>query len=133
FSLDDALEWLATTLMPEGHTITRLAIDGKVLDLTNPGNFDFHKALPPGTKVELQVDSPADLAVQTLEAISNLATVITSGLKALAVSCWQAKPVDKPDDIEDVGHDIELIQELLDHLSGLIPTGVVETAAIQGI
>src|SRR5690606_21992078 len=47
--------------------------------------------------------------------------------------CWQAKPVDKPDDIEDVGHDIELIQELLDHLNGLIPTGVVETAAIQGI
>ena len=133
YSLDDVLDWLQETLIPEGHTVTRIAIDGDPLDVSDPANFDFSAQLRDNTKVELQVDSPADLAVQTLEAIRNLSSVITSGIKPLAVDCWQAKPVDKPEEIEDVGCDIELIQELLDHLAGLIPTEIVETAAIQGI
>lgn len=133
YSLDEALDWLQATLMPDGHTITRIAIDGRPLDISNPGDFDFHKPLAIGSKLELQVDSPADLAVQTLDAVRNLASVIISGIKPLAVDCWQAKPVDKPREIEDVANDIELIQELLDHLTGIIPTEVVETAAIQGI
>ena len=81
----------------------------------------------------VQIDSPIALAIQTVEAIRNLASVINGGIKHLAVSCWQSKPIDKPEGVEDISDDIELVLELLEHSSVLIDPSTVETAAINGI
>jgi len=119
-TLDGALEWVHVTLVPEGHSITRVSLDGVVLDTAVPGDVDFSQKLSQTSKLELQVDSPVDLAVQTLEAVRNLAAVINTGIKQLAVSCWQAKPVDRPDELGETIHDLELVQDLLEHLSGIV-------------
>jgi hypothetical protein len=133
-TLGEALEWVDQTLVPPGHTVTRVCLDGKVLGeeaLAQPHVQD--QELVDDAKLELQIDSPVDLAIQTLDAMRNLASVVHGGLKPLAVECWQSKPVDKPGEIDSVANDLELILDLHEHLKGLLdPTGV-EVAAVQGI
>lgn len=133
-TLGDALEWVDKTLVPAGHTVTRVCLNSKVLGeeaLAQPHVLDVN--LNDEAKLELQIDSPADLTLQTLDAMRNLASVIHSGLKPLAVECWQIKPSDRPGELDSISSDLDLILDLHDHLKGLLdPTGV-EVAAIQGI
>jgi hypothetical protein len=133
-TLGEAIEWVEKTLVPAGHTVTRVCLSGKILNeeaLAQPHVQDIE--LGDNSKLELQIDSPVDLAIQTLDAMRNLASVIHGGLKPLAVECWQLRPVDRPGELDSVSHDLELILDLHEHLIGLLdPTGV-EVAAIQGI
>jgi len=62
-----------------------------------------------------------------------LASVIYSGLKILAVECWQSKPIDKPRELSGIAGDVELILDLVSHSAGLIDPTTIETAAINGI
>src|SRR5262245_45241428 len=91
-NLGDALRWVEQTLVPAGHVITRVALDGRILGDAETGAEGVGSMLLAETcKLEIQIDSPADLTVQTLDALRNLASVVLSGLKVLAVDCWQAK------------------------------------------
>ncbi len=133
-TLDQALTWVEEVLVQEGHTITRIELDGRVLtdgydDSENLGASRLTK----DSILILQIDSPIELAIQTIEAIRNLASVVNTGIKKLAVDCWQAKPIDKPEGVDDVSIDVELVLELLDHSAGIIDPTTVETAAINGI
>jgi hypothetical protein len=131
-TLADALQFVEKTLVPEGHTVTRVVLDGRTLS-----DELIHEcratALGDETRLEVQVDSPSDLAVQTLDALRNLALVIGSGLKALAVECWQAKGATRPAELAAVASDLKLILDLIDHLSGLVDASHIDAAAIQGL
>ncbi len=131
-TLADALTWVEETLVPAGHTITRVALDERVIG-DQPSPEVAASKLTDQSKLEIQVDSPVELTVQTLDAMRNLASVILSGLKVLAVECWQARPNFKPAELESVTNDIELIIDLISHIMGLVDPLHVDSAAIQGI
>jgi hypothetical protein len=131
-TLGDALVFVEQTLVPEGHTVTRVVLDGRTL---SEDRLSEHRGTPLNdeSRLEVQVDSPADLAVQTLDALRNLALVIGSGLKPLAVECWQAKATTRPAELDAVTSDLKLILDLIDHLSGLVDATHIDAAAIQGL
>jgi hypothetical protein len=133
-TLNQALEWVDQTLIPEGHTITRITLDGRVLTDEHDAHIQFGNAsLTQKSILELQIDSPVELAVQTIEAVHNLASVVLASLKTLAVECWKAKPIDKPEELENVPADIELVLELIEHATGLIDPSAVDIAPLKGI
>jgi len=128
-TLAEALAWVESTLVPPGHSITRVTLDDKVLG-------DAHEAatlLGAESKLEVQIDSPADLTLQTLDAMRNLATLVLGGLKQLAVDCWQARPTVKPLELDPLSNDTTLVLELIDHVAGLVDESTEEAAAILGL
>jgi hypothetical protein len=89
--------------------------------------------LDESSKLEVQIDSPVELTAQTIDAMRNLASAISGGLKTLAVACWQARGNNRPKELDSIAADLNLICELLDHIGGLIDASYREVAAIQGI
>jgi len=133
-TLAEALHWIAETLLVQGKIITRAILDGNELEDFSGDHPEFKRIPLPSTAVLMvQIDSPIELCIQTLEAIRNLATVVNRGLKLLAVESWQAKPNDKPKDIEGLEKDLGLILGLIDHFSGIVDREHIDFAAIQGI
>jgi hypothetical protein len=132
-TLGEALRWVEATLVPVGHTITRVALDERVLG--DAAGAAEREDLPLGdqSKLEIQIDSPVDLTIQTLDAMRNLASVIMGGLKVLAVECWQARSSAKPAELDAVSGDLELVLDLLDHVGGLVDPMHVDNAPIQGL
>jgi hypothetical protein len=139
-TLGEALRWVDTTLVPAGHTITRVALNDRVLgDFATIAAHEGERpdlaqqSLTDESRLEVQIDSPVDLTVQTLDAMRNLAAVVMTGLKPLAVECWQSRPTTKPNELDAVANDLQLILELAEHIATLIDPMHVEAAAIQGI
>lgn len=144
-TLSEMLAWVEATLVPAGHSITRVCLDERVLTARDldPRAVPNAKSAGGGglgatilkddAKLEIQIDSPTDLTLQTLDAIRNLASVIVSGLKTLAVECWQARGSLKPIELDSAINDSLLILDLIEHVSGLIDPQNVEAAATLGI
>ena len=135
-TMQEALDWVERTLVLNGQSITRVTLNGRSisgerLELRNAP--ELMSVLDSRSKLEFQVDAPTDLAVQALDAIHNLSAVVLGGLKAQAVQIWQAKPSDKPSDVETVHGDVLLMLDLLDHLQGLVDDSVADSAALCGI
>lgn len=123
-TLYEAVSWVEATLVLDGHTITNVILDDDIVFDEN--GFEQDCALTERSKLEFQIDSPIDLAVQTLEAIQNLTSVVGASLKQLAVECWQSKPSDYPKDIDGVIDDLELIRDLFSHVKELFDRNVVQ-------
>lgn len=129
-TLGEALQWIETNLVPQGHTLTRVSLNDSIL---NGDEMDLGSRLTPESKLEVQIDSPVELSVQTLEAARNLSSVVLSGLKMLAVECWQSKPASRPTELSSVANDLTLILDLGDHIVSLVEPMGVDASAIQGI
>jgi len=130
-TLDEALRWVEETLVPAGHTVTRVVLDGRIL-----AGDEFASRLNEGlgetSQLEVQIDSPVDLMVQALDATRNLASVVLDGIKMLAVECWQTRAL-KPGGLDAVATDVELILDLIDHSAGLVDQLLIEATSIEGI
>ena len=70
-TIDEALRWIEATLVPAGHTITRVALDDRVLGEHDSDGDLGGLPLNAESKLEVQIDSPVDLAIQTLDAMRN--------------------------------------------------------------
>jgi len=135
-TMREALEWVENTLIRPGQSITRVTLNGRSISgerLENRSASELSSNLDDKSKLEFQVDTPADLAIQTLEAIHNLAAVVLGGLKAQAVTCWQARPNERPPEVETVHGDVVLMLDLLEHLRGLVDESGADMAALSGI
>lgn len=132
-TLSEALLWIEQTLVPPGHQVTRVALDDRLIGEPPYSSESDDPVLVADSKLEIQIDSPIDLTVQTLEATRNLSSVILGGIKVLAVECWQAKQALKPADLESTATDLTLILDLLDHVSALIEPMQIEAGWVEGI
>jgi hypothetical protein len=133
-TLAEALRWVEETLVPAGHSITRVALDDRQLGDLEPGGGDYGAVkLGEQTKLEVRIDSPVDLAVQTLEAIRNLSAAVGVGLKPLAVELWQARPGHRSPELDGITGDLQLMLDLIDHVTGLVDPMHVDISAAQGI
>lgn len=129
-TLGQVFEWIGETLVSSGHTITRLSLNGEDIEYTDK------RAATPITKddvLDIRIDSPVDLAIQALEAVSNLSTVVMRGLRPLAVRAWEASGPKVPDPLSSIHEDIELIAELMAHFDGLVLHKDLNTKAFCGM
>jgi len=116
-TLQDVVSWIEDHLVRQDHSITRIRFDHQDIDFSGQS-----KLIVPNIKltddsiVECQIDSPLDIGVQTLDALRNLCLVLERSLKPIAVQCWQTLPNDQPLDLSAVIGDLELIDELIEHL-----------------
>lgn len=115
--LNDAVSWVEAHLLRSDHTITRIKLDGE--------EIDFQSGMPnlplkANTKLEMQIDSPLDISVQTLDALRNLCVVLERSLKPLAVKLWQMPKQEESPEIEMILSDLLLIEELFDHIQPLL-------------
>ncbi len=132
-NLADSVHWIESTLIPSGHTITRILLDDKVIDLEMIKAKGRDLLIADDMKVDVQIDSPIDLAVQTLDALRNLSLVVASGLKMLAYECWKAKTPFKRGDLDALLGDINLMLELIDHGVGLTESMHLDTSPLSAI
>ena len=135
-TVHEVLAWVEQTLVLAGQSITKLTLNGKSISgerLERRSAPELSYSLDEKSKLDFQIETPLDLAVQALDAIHNLAAVVLGGLKAQAVSFWSVRPNERPAEVETVHGDVLLMLDLLDHLKGLIDTSKVETAALTGI
>ena len=115
--LEEALGWVEETLLRSDQVITRISVNGCEIFADELGPAGF-KGVPitNGSKIEVQMDSPSELSVQTLETARNLGAVIERGLKPLAVACWDFPTSQVPtESIVSVLTDLDLIDGLLAH------------------
>lgn len=116
-TLQDVVSWIEDHLLRSDHTITRIKLDHQDIDFNGQGRIKVpKKVLNKDSVVECRIDSPLDICVQSLDALRNLCLVLERSLKPIAVHCWQIQAHDKPADLRAVISDLELIDELLDHL-----------------
>lgn len=132
-NLHEAIEWIESTLVPSGHLLTKIELDND--DLTDHiQDLDLKKIfLKPESILEVKIESPKDLALQTLESIYELCRCVYEKLKPVAVSCWQVTSRRPQPILNSVLQDIGLIIALTDHLIHLIDASRIEAAPVQGL
>lgn len=131
--LSEALGWIESTLVLPGHSITRVTLNDRIISENDLGSGMHADAkLTENSCLEVRIDSPVELAVQTLEAIRNLAGAVCVSLKPLAVEMWQARPGYRSTEFEGIASDLQLILDLMEHVTGLID-GSVDISPLQGI
>lgn len=119
--LPDAVAWIEQHLLRPDHTITRITLDGREIDLGYDGNL-LVPAVPLTAESDLRckIDSPIEICVQTIDALRNLSTAIGRNLKPVAVHLWEYKGSRLPPEARTVIDDASLMIELLDHIMILI-------------
>lgn len=119
-NLKEALVWVESFLLHPDHTVTKISLDGQ--------NIEFEKkdldlsvvALDNKSVLELRIDSPKEISVQTVDALRNLSVVMEKSLKPMAVKCWQTEGAGEPGDLGTLCDDIDLTLDLLDHVVVLL-------------
>ncbi len=117
-TFSEAMDWVGNTLVPEGHCITRVQLDGELMDLENPKVPN--RSLTASSQLNLIVDGPEDLAIQTIDAIKNLVSSIQSVLKPISVGLWTHAGDQYGEDMNNVIFDLRLVSDLFAHASDLM-------------
>lgn len=124
-TLSEVCTWVDDTLVAVGQTVTSAILDGKdVLDYWGKDKICSSISVHDEMRLELRVESPEDLAFQTLDTIHALAGTVLGGLKALAVHLWQSRQNDIQPELASVIEDITLICALMERLKEL--AGIVQ-------
>lgn len=116
-SLCDALSWVEETVLEQGHTITRITMNG--IEMEEDECRAMTGKLSEETAVEFQIETPFDLMIQSLETIKNMTVVITRCLKPLAVTLWELDRSEVCPEFENSKEDIALVIELIENLRNI--------------
>lgn len=131
-TLADACAWIDNSLVPVGETVTSAMLDGKdVLDLWCSVKAGEAISLFPETRMEIRIESPEDLALQTLDTIHALAGAILRGIKPLAVHLWQARQNEQQPELINVHEDVELISDLIERLNDMGVSGHIDIGVLR--
>ena len=124
-TLSEVCTWVDDTLVAVGQTVTSAILDGKdVLDYWGVDKICSSISVHDEMRLELRVESPEDLAFQTMDTIHALSGTVLGSLKALAVHLWQSRQNDIQPELAAVIEDITLICALIERLKEL--AGIVQ-------
>jgi len=118
-SLGEAIAWVEETLLRKDQMITKVLVDKREVDDPRAAAQADAK-LTVNSRLEIQIDSPTDLSIQSLEALKNLATVVEGILKPLAVECWGDPSSVGPREVDSLHADLSLIKDLVAHFLSLV-------------
>lgn len=130
-TLSEAVDWLEKEMLPKGHTLTLLELDGKAMDfddLSATGSL----VMTADSHLRVCYDTPMTLVLQTLDAINNLGGVIERRLKAMAVECWQLTPKEKPTELDTIVSDLHLVLQMVYNAKNLVEANSLNLAPILG-
>ncbi len=116
-NLSEALAWIEKHLLRPDHTITRITLDGRDIDLGQDEAIRV-PTLPLADESDLRckIDSPLEICIQTIDALRNLSTAIGRNMKPVAVHLWEYKGPRLPAEARTVIDDMNLMIELLEHI-----------------
>lgn len=133
-TLAEACAWIDEILVPVGETVTSATLDGRdILDLWSAPKIGGGIQLHPDSRIEIRVESPEDLALQTLDTIHALSGAILRGIKALAVHLWQARQNEIQPELKVVREDLDLICELLDRMDDMGLSGSIDLTLVRDL
>ena len=115
-NLSEAVQWVEQHLLRPDHSVTKIAIDGKEVDIEDSLSQMGSLALNQKSKLEMRVDSPTEISIQTIDALRNLSVVLEKSLKPMAVTCWEFEGTEDPLDFPTLCGDLDLILDLVDHI-----------------
>jgi hypothetical protein len=119
-TLEEVCSWIDEILVPIGETVTSATLDGKdILDLWCSPKTTSAINLHSESRLEVRIESPEDLALQSLDAIHSLAGAILRGIKALAVHLWTSRQSEIQPELHAVREDVGLICELMERMSDM--------------
>ncbi len=119
-NLGEAINWVESHLLHPDHTITKISIDGKDIECESDSSDLASIILDDDSHLELRIDSPTEISIQTIDALRNLTVVMERSLKPMAVKCWQAESSEEPVDLATLCGDVDLILDLIDHVIVLL-------------
>ena len=131
-NLSEAVRWVEDSLMKNGEVLTRVVLDDREFPCTEDPTSWAKFKLKKKSVLSLQCDSPRDLAIQTLDAVRDLAQEIDKRLKYLAVKCWQIPEAAHINEVRDIVNDLGLELELVDHINGMVDFSHKDMAALNG-
>ena len=133
-TLAEACAWIDEILVPVGETVTSATLDDKdILDVWSSSNVGAAISLYPESRLEIRIESPEDLALQSLDAIHSLAGAILRGIKTLAVHLWQARQNDIQPELAGVRDDVGLICELMDRMNDMGVSDKIDLDVIRAL
>lgn len=124
-NLAEAVDWIETYLLSEDKAITKIELDGELIE-----DLRINRPLSETSRLFVQIDSPMELSVQTIDALRNLTNLMGKDVKSFAVTAWQSKPHKPPLFVNDFIDDLNLILDMLDHVALLI-NGNCETSNLR--
>jgi hypothetical protein len=120
-NLEEVLVWIDQTFRRGDQAVTKIMIDRKDITEAPTASLDFKKILfTAESHVEIQLESAAELSIQSLDTVRNLSLVLERGLKPCAVNCYQTMQAKVPTDIEPLQNDLVLIASLMSHFLDLV-------------
>lgn len=133
-NLGEFVKWLESTLVKEGSVITNLSLDS-VQYVDSLHNLDLlsQQALSDVARVQVNIDSPRTLSVQTLDAIRDLSDVIQKKMQQLGVEYWTYEGQKPGVQLEEICNDMKLMLELIDHVNGITNYAHENLAAVNGL
>jgi hypothetical protein len=126
-TLDEACAWAAEALVKPGFEITRVFLDGRDVE---EQSVPWDTALGPVSQLEIMIDAPHELALQSAETVHHLCGLVVQGLEHLAVAAYTHQPGNAFPRVAGLQEDMELVSQLGDHLLGLVPGGLQEALTI---
>ena len=137
-TLDEALQWIEKNFVPANFSITRVFLDGQDIvidgeDSTVQTTIGRPIFLHSKSNLEIQIDSPIDLAIQTLDTIKNLADINLQIMKTFAVECWGLNAFQQPASIDTILDDLILIADLWRNYIGINPVKQIDVKIMLSI
>jgi hypothetical protein len=131
-TLADACAWIDEVLVPVGETVTSAMLDEKdVLELWSSTRAGSAITLHPESRLEIRIESPEDLALQSYDAIHSLAGAILRNIKVIAVQLWQSKHTELQPELLALREDIGLICDLIERLDDIGISDKIDLAMIK--
>lgn len=117
-NLEEALQWVSSTFAVDDKLITRALLDGEVIDL-DQGSFE-QIILKSESDLFVQVESPTEISVQSLEVIKDFCTVLTGRMKATAVGLYEYEGRELTPNLSGMLEDMAYLTDLRIHVNEII-------------
>ncbi len=132
-NLQEAIAWISSVHMEEGSVLTKIRLDGVDLSF---GDERIEKGilLSEQSVLSLQIDSPQELSVKTLDVIQNLSAGIQDQIKTVSeIGKVPRSKKDFFDQILLIAEDIQLTLHMITHVQGLVVYTEAETRPVSGV
>ena len=130
--LSGALSWIEETLIPKNSILTKVFLDG--IDMLDASHDVMSLSkLSESSHLEVQIESPWELSIKTLDVIRDLANAIEKRLKSIAVECWEQTSELGLKQVNDTSNDLSLILELVEHINGIMDYSQKAMAPVNGL
>lgn len=132
-TLGEAITWVENLFAKKDTIVTSIVLDGQELVDEIKKNSVRKKHLNQDSDLQIRIESPKDLSLQTLDVVGDLASAVSHRMKCLAVDCWQDGSIKPRTELEEIVSDVNLLLDLIEHMNGILDYSHAYLAPINGL